>query len=217
MRWGETEEISESTRKIGNRILRDAREQADKILQEAKKKTDAVIDDTKKTAEEAVLAEEKSLRDRSEEIVKRRSAELEVDEQRRLMNFRSEIVGEVFKKVLEQLEEYTETPEYATTLKALIGEAASTLGGGKLAIQVNSKDRKLLTRKALEELADEVQERAGNETSLELSKETGGQIGGAIVSTVDGAATIDNTFEARIERIRENNQLEIETILFGQS
>lgn len=208
------EEISESTRKIAHRILRDAKEQANKMLQEAKKKADEKIADAKKTAEEVVLVEEKSLRDRSAEIVKRRSAELEVDKQRRLSNFRSEIIEGIFKEALEQ-EEYTETSEYGATLKALIVEAGSILGGGKLVVAVNDKDRKILTSKALEELSEEVHEQTGTETSMELSEETIRQIGGVVVSTFDGIAGIDNTFEARIERIRENNRLEIETILFG--
>ena len=209
------EDVSESTRRIGDRITRDAKEKADKILEEAREKAREVIDAALRMAEEVGSSEDQSLRERYDETARRRSAELEVEEQRRLTSFRSEIIEEMFKKVQDRLEEYVESEEYAKTLKSLIIEAASTLGGGELVVLVNNKDRRLVTRRILEEFSREVQELTGNETGIQLSKQTGKQLGGAVVSTTDGTANIDNTLEARIERVNEDNLLEIETILFG--
>ncbi|MFP3985488.1 MAG: V-type ATP synthase subunit E family protein [Candidatus Bathyarchaeia archaeon] len=39
-------------------------------------------------------------------------------------------------------------------------------------------------------------------------------IGGAIISIADQKASVDNTFEARLGKIREEEKAELETILF---
>ncbi|MEM2094445.1 MAG: V-type ATP synthase subunit E family protein, partial [Candidatus Bathyarchaeia archaeon] len=61
----------------------------------------------------------------------------------------------------------------------------------------------------------EVEVKTGVSTTLMLSKEPVDIIGGAVLTSIDGTATVDNSIEARLKRVKEENQGEVEAILFS--
>jgi len=93
--------------------------------------------------------------------------------------------------------------KYPDILKNLTREAVGALGAETFRIHIDKRDEKLI-KKILSE--------------LHLSGEIVADIncsGGLIVSTMNESVKISNTFESRLQRIKEQKKLEIYSVLYG--
>lgn len=207
-------EISESTEKIRRKIISDAEEKAEKIKAEAREKTEEILKEAEERAKEMKEKELEKIKQRTEETRQQDIAEKKVDYHRRVQNYKSELIDDTFDKVQEKLRDYVKKPAYQETLSDLIIEAGTTLGGGNLVIQLNEADKKRMSEDQLERISEEITEKTHTETEITVEEDTINTIGGAIVTLSDQKATIDNTFEARLERVKETGKPEVETILF---
>ncbi len=149
-----------------------------------------------------------------EETYRQSIAEKKVDYHRRVQAFKTELVDDTFKKAEEKLQEYVEKPAYQATLNNLIMEAGVALGGGELVVKLDEKNKKKMSKHVLEKLSREIQKLTNTETKIVVGEATIKTVGGAIISASNQKATVDNTFEARLERIKEEAKAELETILF---
>lgn len=94
-------------------------------------------------------------------------------------------------------------PKYPDILKNLTREAVGALAGVTFIIHIDKRDEKLV-KKIL--------------TELNLSGEVIADLhcsGGVIVSSPDESIKISNTFESRLERVKEQKKLEIYAVLYG--
>lgn len=207
-------EVSESTEAIRERILRDAREKADRIIKEARNRAEEIIRKAKKNVEETKKIELKQRKEHIDQTSRERLAEEKIERHRRLQSFRSEMIEKVYDEALNRLRNYCEKPQYVETLKKLAVEAGIALRGGDLLILANERDQKRLTRKILDELSTSIERKTNKRTILNLAHKTINCIGGVVVSTVDERATVDNTLDARLKRLKEEIRTELEAILF---
>lgn len=203
--------ISESTEPIRRKIIRDAEKQAHRLEAEAKDKATEILNAAKERTKEMREAELERRKKYIDETIRQRIAETKVEHHRRIQALKSGLIEDTFNKLREQLQKYVEKQAYLETLNNLIIEAGVALGGGELLIKLNETDRERLSKEKLERA---IEDRTKTETRIVLDEKTVNVIGGAVVSTADETATIDNTFEARLERIKEEAKAELETILF---
>ncbi|MFW6117418.1 MAG: V-type ATP synthase subunit E [Thermoproteota archaeon] len=207
-------EISESTETIQRKIINDAEEEAERIKAEAREKTAEILREAEERAEEMKKKELEKIRQHTEETRKQDIAEKKVDYHRRTQNFKSELIDDTFNEVREKLRDYVKKPAYQEILSELIIEAGNTLGGGNLVIKLNESDKKKMSEERMEKISQKITELTNTETEITVDEDTVNTIGGAVVTLSDQKATIDNTFEARLERIQETGKTELETILF---
>lgn len=207
-------EISESTETIRRKIISDAEEKAEKIKAEAREKATEILMEAEERAKEMKKKELEKIKRRIGETRKQDIAKKKVDYHQRVQNYKSELIDDTFDEVGEKLRDYVKKPAYQETLSNLIIEAGTTLGGGNLVIKLNDADKKKVSEDLLEKISEEITEHTHTETNITVDKDTVNTIGGAIVSLSDQKATIDNTFEVRLERIKETGKTELETILF---
>ncbi|MFW6110899.1 MAG: V-type ATP synthase subunit E [Thermoproteota archaeon] len=207
-------EISESTETIRKKIISDAKERAERMKGEAREKADKILQEAGERAEEMKERELEKIKQHTEETRKQDIAEKKVDYHRRVQNYKSELIEDTFNEVRNRLREYVENPVYKETLNDLIIEAGTTLGGGNLVIKLNERDKKEMSEDRLEEISERITEQTRTETDITVEEETVDTIGGSMVTLSDQKATIDNTLEARLERIKDTGKTEIETILF---
>ncbi len=207
-------EISESSDAIRRKILGDAEKEAQELTAQAKEKATEILNTAHGRAKDIRDAELDRRRIHIEETNRQRIAETKVEHHRRLQTVKSGLIDETFNEALERLKKYVEKPVYLETLNGLIIEGAAALGGGTLLIKLNKADKKRMTTEMLKRLAQEISKRTHIETTLALDEDVLKKIGGAIISTADKKATVDNALEARLERIREEAKAEVETILF---
>ncbi len=207
-------EISESSDAIRRRILDDAEKEAQKLIAQADEKAEEILNTARERAKDIRDAELDRRKKHIEETNRQRIAETKVEHHRRLQTFKSGLIDDTFNEATERLKKYVEKPAYSETLTRLIIEGATALGGGDLLLKLNKADKKRVSKETLKRLADEISKATKIETTLVLNDEALKNIGGAVISTADQKATVDNTFEARLERIREEAKAEVETILF---
>lgn len=206
-------EISESTDAIRNKILSDTEKEAQRLKVEAQDKASGIVKAAGERAKQMKEAELEQRKKHMDETIRQTIAEAKVDHHRRIQTFKLELIENAFNKARKQLQDYVKTPAYQKTLNDLIKEAGVALGGGDLLIKLNETDRKTMKKKTLEDIAKEVKEKTGTETKIVLDKSGIKSIGGVILLTADQKSTIDNTFESRLDRIKEEAITELETIL----
>lgn len=88
---------------------------------------------------------------------------------------------------------------YEKSLTMLISEGVEVIGP-KARVHCNSKDRKAVAS-ALKKL--------GGQAKLTLEEGAVPTIGGVVLTTPDGSVKFDNTFEARLERMRPELRREV--------
>ena len=207
-------EVSESTEAIRRKLLSDAEEKAQRIKADAKEKITEIQNAAKERAEAIKEAELERTKEHVESTQRQDVAEKKVEHHRRIQTARSELIDDVFDKAEEKLRDYADKSAYQETLRKLILEAGDSLGGGHLVVKLNTRDQKKMSTSDLESLAKELQDRTDTETTIALDKKAINTIGGAMVASAEQKATVDNTFEARLERMKEQAKTELETILF---
>lgn len=190
-------------KKIISKIKEDAEREAEKIKKEARKKEEEIL----KKAE----AEAKS---KSDEILNQGKKEAELEKQRILANaklqarkikldVKEKIIEKSFSLAEEKLKEVISSEEYEKILKDLIREAISTIGREDIEVLCRKEDEKVV-KKIIKDLS-----------GVELAKDNISTIGGVIVRSKDRQVQVDNTFEARLTRMRDDLRIEVAKILFG--
>ena len=190
-------------KKIISKIKEDAEREAEKIKEKARKKEEEIL----KKAE----AEAKS---KSDEILNQGKKEAELEKQRILANaklqakkikldVKEKIIEKSFSLAEEKLKEVVSSEEYEKILKDLIREAISTIGREDLEVLCRKEDEKIV-KKIIKDLS-----------GVELAKGNISTIGGVIVRSKDRQVQVDNTFEARLTRMRDDLRIEVAKILFG--
>ena len=207
-------EVSESTEAIRRKLLSDAEEKAQRIRADAKEKITEIQSAAKERAEAIKEAELERMKEHIESTQRQDVAEKKVEHHRRIQTARSELIDDVFSKAEDRLRDYAGKSAYQDALRKLILEAGGSLGGGNLVVKLNTRDQKNMSTSDLKSLAEEIQDRTDTQTTIAFDKKAINTIGGAIVSSAEQKATVDNTFEARLERMKEQAKTELETILF---
>ncbi len=207
-------EDSNSTEAIRRRIISEAEKKAQEIEADAKEKSTQILTGVKERAKEMKEAELEKIKKHVEEAQRQGIAEKKVDYHRRVQAFKSELIDDILNKVKEKLQKFVEKPAYQQILTDLIMEAGIALGGGEIIAKVNDRDKDKLSKGTLEKTSKRIEESTNTKTKIALERDTIKATGGAVASTADRKATVDNTFEARLDRMKEEARAELETILF---
>jgi vacuolar-type H+-ATPase subunit E/Vma4 len=199
-------------KKIQDKIIGEAEEKAKAIVRDAERTKKDILDEKRKEGEREA---EKMLRNGMEEadsLKRQKVAEARLKAKQMTLASREELINETMEKCKEKLSALTSSKEYAETLRKLVEQGGIGLGGGDLEIVLGGKATK--TAIDLGSIAEQIQEKTGKKTAVSIAQEKSKSIGGVIVRKADGSIMIDNTFEARIERILRDIRIRIAKILF---
>lgn len=131
----------------------------------------------------------------------RRINEAKLEAKKRVAAIKEAAVADVFESAERKLESIRETDGYATLFRSLLDEA---LGGDRSSSTVLVDVRDLdLAKRALVELGVEAEVKPEITTS-----------GGVVVERAEGRILRKNTFEERLERVRQSVRAEVAEILF---
>jgi len=186
----------------------------EKIREDSEKEVERIIGEAKKKSEEIIKKSEKDGKKRYEELIIQGKKNAELEKQRIIANARLQakkliletkesIIEKTFSLAEKKLRDIVSSDEYESILRKLIEEAISSIPDKQLQILCDERDRELL-RKIIKEFP-----------GVELSEENISTIGGIIVKSKDGRIQVDNTFETRIERMRNDLRVKVARILFG--
>ena len=114
-------------------------------------------------------------------------------------------VGEVFEAAVKELRDLPPS-RYEKSLATLLDEGAEVLGQNAK-VYCNTKDRKAVSAV--------IGTLSGRQHKLHLDEKAVDTIGGVVMTSMDGSVKFDNTFEARLERMRPLLRMEVSAALSG--
>ena len=170
-------------------------------LGEGKKQALALMDASKRDAKAAV-SKILDTGDKQAESLKRQlvgAAELEV-RNAQLKALETAVV-EVFEKATRGVQEL-QGARYEKSLVSLLREGVEVLGP-RATVSCRAKDRRAVSA-AIGRLG---------QNKLILAKDPVETIGGVVMTSMDGSVRFDNTFEARLERMRPTLRMEVSSTL----
>lgn len=188
-------------------IIDNAEEQAKKILEDAKKKAEEIRSQRMK---------ELTIKLREKEAYEIAVGKLEG--KRKASNAKFRLLEGAFENARAELKELTGSKRglYGESLEKLIVEAATKLKGTEMEILTNPKDKDFVNRR-IKELEKRISKLKHVTTNLQVSEETLNNFGGVVVRTADKGQVFNNTMEARLTKIRQENRNEIFDSLFGKA
>ncbi|MBI4344387.1 MAG: hypothetical protein HY555_02250 [Euryarchaeota archaeon] len=199
-------EVDSKVEKIIHRIEEDTEAKAKALTREAEGKARAIISEAEGKAAETRSGIVGRGEREAEQERQRILANAKLRERKAKLDAKEEVIKEAFGLAEEKLKEAASGKEYQAVLKNLLQEAVASLGSGSLVVMGRKEDAKHL-KEVLPAVAK----------GLKLSNETISAAGGVIVKTEDGRVEVNNTFETRLARLRDDLRPAVSKILFEGS
>ena len=186
------------------RILEKARVEAEEIVERAEKVAVRDISRVRDEMRAKAGTAEAELEDRLAAGHEALRAENAILERRRIMEKREEAIEDVFAAALERLCDDSSGADRAELLKRLVQEAVDALKLERVEVRLNASDRELALKENLFDGLEGV--------SVSVAQEPLDSAGGVVVLDESGRIFFDNTFEARLERQREELRAKVAEI-----
>ena len=203
---------NESVDKICSRIHEDGEKEIESILEKARQTADDIVAKANRAGEEAAEKILKEAHEKGEIARKRLLSSVNLEVKRAKLRAREEIVSAVNERVEKALAGYRKSSDYASVLTGLALEAVSSLEGDSFIVQANSEDIDLVEGTVFPAIIEAAQGERRGISKLEAKPFERPVSGGVQVGVPGGKVIYDNTFEARLYRLRE----EIRNIIFEE-
>lgn len=195
---------------IANEVIGDVQKEAEAIIGAAENEAKETLRVAKEHAEktcQVILVEA----DQKAEAEKRKIASVtEVELRNRLLRAKEELVDEAFQKATAKLRAFVETDDYTPYLLRLVEQIAKQMEQKVLVVEVNVKDKAILTADALKKIDKKAK------VELKLSDSTPDFIGGCKVQSEDGKIVYDGTLDNRLSVLKPELRAQIAKSLFGE-
>ncbi len=204
-----TRATDESIEPLSRAILKEAEVDAQEMREEARAKADAIRQRAQEEAENArreILdrAQQEADRVRSQVLsnaqLKARTLQLEQ---------REKLLDRVFQAAREKLGDVQNRKDYDQLAATLLREALTQLRVNKAEIHADQTTRKLLEKKTIKDLSDELKGEFSVADDLEQGR-------GVVVDAGDGHLHYDNTLETRLERLQSTLRASVYKMLMGE-
>lgn len=180
-------------------LLERAHKLADEYLQRARQSRDQVIQEENerlRLREEREVLAAKAMAERAyRRQVQANELKLQEDLDRFRWGIAQEVLGQIAARLQPMLDDDS---SYLPVLRAMLGRAAASIPEQTLVAELNERDHQRLASQWDAFIAEAA---AGKQVSL--SDEICQCMGGVRVRNVDNTIQVDNTFDGRIERFRE--------------
>jgi V/A-type H+/Na+-transporting ATPase subunit E len=188
----------EGMQALQEQVLADARQAAEERLQAAEERAAAIRAEAEE-ARAAHTAGTAAQARRTSELERRRAvASAKAMARQRVLATREGLIARALAMARERLRTCLTPDERRYDIVRAIQDAARALGGGELTVQAGAPDRTLLGD-ALRTAGHELAER-GMQAVLQAGPPAD-ILGGAVVSKDEGRVIVDNSFDARMERL----------------
>jgi len=181
------------------------------ILEEAQKQKKLKIEEAKRRAKEAADAITKKAELQAKSEMSRYEASAKLKSKYRMLQSKEQLIEDVLETATQKLDNIVGKAEYKKVLTKL------AIDGG-IALHEDTLELKLPKNHAthidVAEIEKSISKETGNKTKITISKDTIRSKGGLIITTPDAKKLVDNTFEARLERLEDKIRERIAIILF---
>lgn len=188
------------------RVLDRAREEATAIVERGGKAAERETQRAEQERDDRRQAAEAALREIAERRTSSARAEAEQDKRRAEMKAREAAVESVFTEAVQALQHVHGPAERRELLQKLVREGIRAVNAPAVRVRLNKAERELALDPGFPKDIDGV--------SVALEEDTLDSAGGPVVTDASGRVVYENTFEARLERMRESlRRLVAETLL----
>jgi vacuolar-type H+-ATPase subunit E/Vma4 len=191
---------------IEEKIRKDAEEEAGSIISMAEREAKDIIAKATSKADTAYASLLRTEAIKTEISCQQILSQARMDSRKTVRDCRDALVAECFSRAEESLRSVRALPEYEVIFRQLLEEALAILGTGTVEISVHPEDRQLALSMA--EFFE------GDNIVITLTGKTLESSGGMVLAAPELKMQVDNTFEAREERLRRVLITEISGILF---
>jgi vacuolar-type H+-ATPase subunit E/Vma4 len=203
---------NDSVDRIVNQIREDGEKEIRSILDKARETASEITGKAEIIREETVARMIKEARDKGELAERRLLSSVKIEVKRAKLKSREEIVSRINAMVRGALEETRKDADYPAILADLVMEAVRILRGDSFFVYVDRRDMATLREKVFPEVRKRMAGESRQIAVLEAVELEKASFGGARVGVPDGKVIFDNTFEARLYRMRD----EIRNIIFRE-
>lgn len=190
------------------RIRMDAEKQIGTIHRHAEEEAATIIRNAeqKGTEEYTRILKEKE-REISQSTARIRS-QAALEAQQIIRSEKEKAINESFSRAREELESFRDRTAYSRSLEEILARSVDAFGGEPITVIAAEEDREIVESLVAGMQADGIPIRVGSECTLTR--------GGVILKSPGGRMVIDQTFEARMNRNRQELFRRIAGILFGK-
>ncbi|MFX1518616.1 MAG: V-type ATP synthase subunit E [Promethearchaeota archaeon] len=192
-------------------ILANAEEKAKTILNHAHQTASDISEDVKLRAERISKNIIEQAKKEADLRLRREIAKAKLTTRTNLLKSKEELINEAFDQAWEKIREIVNSAKYTSILNDLAIEAACGLGGGELKLKIQTGHGKYIN---VSQVQQTVTQKTGTKTTLTVVEEDLRSVGGTIATNAAETIRIDNTFEAKLRRMRDNIRKDIAKILF---
>ena len=188
----------EDIKSFTNEIISQARKEAESIIDRAKRAAEHDIRFAREDAEairEEYKAQTKKLALQEERKV---FTEARQEARQKLWQKKQELVSKAFDTAEKKIRKFRNSSGYRDSLIALAREGVEGIGEGKMTVLVNPEDVEFFTNELLSEMESNL-----SDVELEVCPEPNISAGVIIMSN-DGRVIVENSYTARLERLRED-------------
>lgn len=210
MFWGRSENLSglsniidlievRANEKIEG-ILRSAEEQREQALQRAREKAETLINKGLREAKLELDAE-----------LTKFGASATLRGKHKVLGTKEELLKEVLESAIDQIKKKTKAKDYTKILTRLAIEGGITLDVEEIQLVFpKGHETKVKVPAITKQISDEI----GKKVNVSISKQNIRASGGVKIQTPDESRWVDNTFEARLERLERPIRDKISELLF---
>jgi vacuolar-type H+-ATPase subunit E/Vma4 len=186
-------------------------EKENEIIQDAERHRRIKLEEAERRASEAadVITKKAELQAKSE--LSRYDASAKLKSKYQLLNSKEALIEDALKATVQKLDSIVGKAEYKRVLARLAIDGAIALHADTLELVLPKNHTSYLD---LAEIETAVSKETKKKTKMSISKENVRSKGGLIIRTPDSKRLVDNTFEARLERLENKARVEIASILF---
>lgn len=181
------------------------------ILEEAEKQKKLKIEEAKRKAKEAADAITKKAELQAKAETSRYEASAKLKSKYRMLQSKEQLIEDVLDTATQKLDSIVGKAEYKKVLTKLAIDGGVALRGETLELKLPKNHA---THIDVAEIERAISKETGIKTKVSVSKDTIRAKGGVIITTPDAKKQVNNTFEARLERLEDKIREVIASILF---
>lgn len=194
---------------LSRTVLRTAEQEAQEILFEAEEKADRIRKVAQEEREDASHQVIANAVKEADFIRNKNLATVEAEVQMNWLVKREELINNVFEESLASMHKIVEQDDYQTIVEELVIEAIFQVNDKTVLIHLDEKANHLLDDNRLNQIADE------HHVTL-VRGEVLSEKYGVTAQTVGGHRQFDNSFQARLERMKSRLRMPVYQILMGE-
>ncbi|TFH04685.1 MAG: hypothetical protein E4H14_14215 [Candidatus Thorarchaeota archaeon] len=183
------------------------------IIEEAEKLKKTKLEEAKQKSEETASAITKKAEIQATSELAKYEASAKLKGKYKMLEAKDAQITGILTSTQEKVQGIVGKAEYKKTLTRMITDACKALADDQLELILPKGHTSYVDVAEIEKIV--AQER-GKKTKITISKETIRSTGGVIIRTTDGTRWVDDTFEARFERLNTKARDKIASILFDE-